>query len=136
MLQHFLESVYPFCFTAIGGEDNDDVDYVLFRRPNEVNRESFFGEALWANRVSGVSRKSAETFWRRLPEEVKDFTLVAGLSDEQWLRVLEGLYPLGIADREWKKWSAMRTIASLLVRFPGEEEFGVSSSPESLPRGI
>lgn len=123
MLRRFLNTVYPVCFERIGGEENEDVRYIRTGRPAEVTRDGFFQEVLWAIRVSGISRKSAMTFCDRLPKFVWDYREVHGRSAVEWETFLGQIYPRGVADREWKKWAAVRKIAGIVAEFADEDEF-------------
>jgi hypothetical protein len=125
MLRQFLSDVYPVCFERIGGEENEDVRYILFERPTEVTRDAFFQEVVWAILVSGVSRKAAATFCGHLAdcEFDWDYETVGGWSDPEWEQFLGGVYPDGISGRGRKKWAAIRAVAKLLADCPDEASF-------------
>lgn len=120
-----LKKLFEQCLQEIGGRGNADVQYVLESKKKFVTRESFFDSATWAILVSGVSRKSAETFSRRVGECGFNFDYEQTLewSQFRWDKMFESLYPSGVSGRGGKKWAAIRSIAKMLHAFPNEVAF-------------
>ena len=54
--------IFNKCLEAIGGKKNDDIKWYLYDRDKIISRDTFFGNVVWAVWVSGMRRKSTETF--------------------------------------------------------------------------
>lgn len=117
MLSEYLRRVHEFCFHAIGGEENEDVRYVLHDRPLEVTRADFFKESTWAIHASGVSRKVNAAFCDRATAcgFPWDFGEVADWGQPGWNVFFGRLYPGGVSGRGGMKWAAVRHIAGILA---------------------
>ena len=110
-----VKQVYAKCFDAIGGEADPDVKWYR-RRPKRISRQSFYDSALWAVWVSGMRRKSAETFLERAEGKcaIWDFTVLARLGTAEFSAFVRSLHRPRAA-RARQKWQAVRHIAKLLV---------------------
>ncbi len=125
MLRETFDRIFQFCFAAIGGSENEDVKYILEGRQKQVTRDNFFGEAVWAILVSGISRKSAAAVSARMEEcgFEWDFRQVVRWTPDEWAEFFGRLYPDGLKPRSKMKWKAIRTIAEILAAFPDEVTF-------------
>ena len=121
-----LRTIYDTCFHALDGEKNEDIAYLVKQRPKEVSREGFFWAFVWAVFVSGVKRKSADSFLKRAVNEgfSWDYRVSAAWDAAKWedffQRIYNGASPGG---RAKKKWSAVRNIGRKLHEFPDETAF-------------
>lgn len=110
-----VQRVYDRCSKAIGGEADPDVKWYLHDRPKRVSRQSFYESALWAVWVSGMRRKSAETFLERADSKghIWDFAAFARRDNAKFSAFVRSLHPPR-AERARQKWQAVRHIAKLL----------------------
>ena len=112
-----VQRVYDRCFEAIGGETDTDVGWYLHGRPKRISRQSFYKSALWAVWVSGMARKSAETFLERADSKgpIWDLTAFARLDNAKFSAFVRSLHRPRAA-RARLKWRSVRYIAKKLEK--------------------
>lgn len=120
-----LAHIFTVCFQAIGGETNSDVIWYLKERPLEISRETFFEMFVFAVWVSGMRRKSAETFLNRAKNVGFDggYSFTARQASEGWLGFLTTLHGSPCPPRAMAKWEAVRLVAQRLDQFENEDRF-------------
>jgi hypothetical protein len=125
MLNNEVSRIFGVCFPAIGGEEHQDVRFVLHERPVEVTRNSFFNAATWAISGSGISRASNAAFCNRMTEcgFPWDWQEFAGWPRSRREQFYARLYPRGISGRGGMKSAAIEEIAGRLGRFESEAAF-------------
>jgi hypothetical protein len=115
-----VQQVYDRCFDAIGGETDTDVKWYLHERPKQISRQSFYDSALWAIWVSGMRRKSADTFLKRAAgkSRIWKFTAFAQMDNAAFSTFVRSLHGPRAA-RARLKWQAVRHTA---IKLDGLDE--------------
>jgi len=107
-----LKGLFEKCLSEIGGESNEDVR--LFRaRPKRISRETFFEHVVWAIWVSGMRRKSANTFLEHAEEKgfCWDFAELGTWGKQDLQQFVKKLHGRPVPERADKKWKAVYSIA-------------------------
>ena len=120
-----MKSIYKKCFKAIGGSHNEDVLWYTSNRPKTITRTSFFESAVFAIWVSGLKRKSANSFWKRAKENGfdEDYSTIAGETSTQWKNFKTSLHGKNIPKRADMKWDAIQYIAKELDKYADDIQF-------------
>jgi len=119
-----LNRIFNKCLSDIGGETNEDVR--LYRtRPKRISRKNFFEQVIWAIWVSGMRRKSADTFLERAEEKgfCWDFTELGTSGKQDFQQFVENLHGRPVPERANKKWKAVYSIAKNINGYSSEEDF-------------
>lgn len=133
-----LALIFDTCFNEIGGRANKDVKVYLDKRSMIISRNHFFEQALWSIWVSGMSRKAAEGFMRKVEPIIANYNYQSfGALDSHNLdSFMAKLHEEPIRPRARKKWEALHYIAKWLSSFSSENDFrdkifkGKSKGPE------
>ena len=120
-----IKSIYNKCFKAIGGDNNKDVIWYTTKRLKSISRNSFFESAVFAIWVSGLKRKSANSFLDRAEENGFDwdFSKIAKKSANQWNAFKKDIHGQEIPNRANMKWDSVHSIAKTLNKFKNEKQF-------------
>jgi hypothetical protein len=119
-----IKRIFNYCFEKIGGEDNDDIYWYLYKRPRTITRKSFFTSAIWAIWVAGMARKSTEEFLKRAKGAgfSWNYKEVASQSEQSWNKFLGKLHK-PLKPKAEAKWNAVRKIAKKLAAYTDDKEF-------------
>ena len=120
-----MKSIYNKCFKAIGGSKNEDVIWYTTKRPKTISRKSFFESAVFAIWVSGLKRKSANSFLERAGESGFDwdFSNTANKTSKQWKAFKVSIHGKNVPKRADMKWDAIQYIAKELDKFTDDIQF-------------
>jgi hypothetical protein len=120
-----LKQIFETCLSNIGGESSKDVHWYLNRRRKDISRQSFFENAAWAIWVTGMRRKSAETFLEDAVEKgfSWNFSTVGSWGDQHLQQLMGKLHKQSVPKRARQKWEAIHSIARELNTYPTEEDF-------------
>ena len=122
-----LKEIYDRCWTQLGGEKNQDLQWVLKRRAKSITRKSFFEQVVWAIWVSGKGRKQADSFLDRAADigfpYPYDFNHVASWTEPRFRRFVEKLHGHPVPEGAYKRWLAIRSIAQRLCKYSSEKAF-------------
>jgi hypothetical protein len=120
-----IKSIYNKCFKAIDGSKNEDVIWYSSKRPKTISRSSFFEAAVFAIWVSGLRRKSADSFLKRAEENgfEWDFQQIAEQTPKQWEKFKTSLHGESIPKRAGMKWDAIQYIAKEVNKCKDDTQF-------------
>jgi hypothetical protein len=120
-----LKSIFNSMFTRIGKKTNSDVKWYLNDRPKIISRNSFFEATVWAIWVSGMSRKSADSFLKHAAKNGFDwdYRTIASQDIKDFLRFAARLHGSPVPNRALKKWLAVRHVAVMLSKHSSENDF-------------
>lgn len=120
-----LKRIFTKCLSDIGGNTNKDVRWYREERPKCVLRENFFEQSVWAVWVSGMRRKSAESFLNNAEEKGFDwdYNTVSSWDTGQLREFTEKIHGKPVPGRAYKKWEAVYSIAKKMKLYSGEEDF-------------
>ena len=120
-----LKFIYNKCFKAIDGLQNDDVFWYSSKRPKTITRSSFFESAVFAIWVSGLRRKSTESFLKRAEQNgfEWDFSYIAVQTPKKWEKFKVSLHGENIPKRADMKWDAIQYIAKQINEYKEDEQF-------------
>ena len=119
-----LNRIFNKCLLDIGGETNEDVR--LYRtRPKRISGKIFFEQVIWAIWVSGMRRKSADTFLERAEERgfCWDFAELGTWGKQDFQQFVKKLHGRPVPERAKKKWKAVYSIAKKINGYSSEEDF-------------
>lgn len=120
-----MEAIFNKCFKAIGGSNNEDVLWYTTKRPKTITRASFFESAVFAIWVSGLKRKSADSFLKRAEGSGFDwdYSTIARKTSKQWNDFKISLHGENIPKRADMKWDAIQYIAKELDKYADDIQF-------------
>lgn len=120
-----IKSVYNKCFKAIGGLNNEDVIWYTNDRPKTISRASFFESAVFAIWVSGLKRRSANSFLERAKKSGFDwnFSTTASKKSNEWNDFKVSLHGKNIPKRAGMKWDAIQYLANELNKCTDDNQF-------------
>lgn len=110
-----LIQFYNHAKSNIKNNDSDLKWY--YDRPLELTRDEFFKTYVWAVWVSGMKRKSADSFLNKINGWKLDWRHFAKIKTESELRQKVSNYHLGyesVPNRAFSKWKAIWTVACKL----------------------
>lgn len=147
-----LKCIFAFMFDRIGREKNPDVDWYLNRRPDTINRDSFFRATVWAIWVSGLSRVAADSFLARAEAagfdwDYRTFSSWDALKMSNFVSCLHRVWTFSrgrpryrpLPERARQKWQAVKQVAKLIGQCPDEgtlrkEFFGAKTRSATLDK--
>ncbi len=120
-----IKTIYKTCLKEIGGLSNDDIQWYMNDRPKKISRSSFFEAAVFAIWVSGLKRKSVESFLKRA--EVHgfswDYRKMANITTKNWSIFKQNLHEQPVSNIVNGKWDSIRQISKKLLQFKNETDF-------------
>lgn len=119
------KTIFNTCLKGIGGLSNDDVQWYLNDRPKKITRSSFFEAAVFAIWVSGLKRKSVESFLKRAEENgfSWDYNKIAKIETNNWTIFKQNLHGKPVPIIVQGKWDSIKQISKKLSQYKNETDY-------------
>ena len=120
-----LKSIYNTCLREVGGIQNEDVQWYLNDRPKKISRSSFFEAAVFAIWVSGLKRKSVESFLANAEKNgfSWNYLKMANIPTQKWIYFKRKLHGRPVPKIVNGKWDSIRQISQKLHQYQNELDF-------------